>query len=249
MTALKALVTRPREDAEDTAALLQARGIEPVIEPMMTIAQVAGARPQLAGVQALLFTSANGARAFAAACQAGRDLPVFAVGEATAAKARDLGFAHVTSAGGDVEDLARVAAERLDPKAGALLHAAGSAVARDLGEILGREDFTVRREILYEAQPVENLSPRTAAQFRDNGIAIVLFFSPRTAAVFVTLARKAAIEAAIRRCTAFCLSPAVVSAANQLSWGKTISAARPALPALIDEIDAWLDRTPNAAKR
>lgn len=248
MSAITALVTRPREDAAETAELLRARGIESVIEPMMTIAAVPGAKPDMAGVQALLFTSANGARAFAAV-EPGRGWPVFAVGDATARTAEALGFAEVASAGGDVEDLSRLVAERIDPNAGALLHAAGSAVARDLGEILGKQGFSLRRAVLYEARPVENLSPETVAQFRDGGIGIVLFFSPRTAAVFVTLARKAAIQSALGRSAAFCLSPAVAKAAGELSWGKIVSAARPALPALIDEIDAWLNRTANEAKR
>ncbi len=248
MSVMRALVTRPREDAAETAELLRARGIEPVVEPMMTIAPVPGAKPEMAGVQALLFTSANGARAFAAV-EPGRNWPVFAVGDATARAARALGFAEVASAGGDVEDLARLVAEKLDPESGPLVHAAGGAIARDLGEILGKKGFSVRRAVLYEARPVENLSPETVAQFRDGAIGLVLFFSPRTAAVFVTLARKAAIHTALGRSAAFCLSPAVAKAAGELPWGKIASAARPALPALIDEIDAWLNRTANEAKR
>jgi uroporphyrinogen-III synthase len=228
--------------------MLRARGVTPVIEPMMTIAPVSGAAPDMTGVQALLFTSANGARAFAAA-EAGRDWPVFAVGDATARAARTLGFKEVTSAAGDVTDLARLVSERLDPGAGDLLHAAGSAVARDLAASLGESGFSVRRAVLYEARPVENLSPETAAQFRDSGFDAVLFFSPRTAAVFVTLVRRAAIQDTLGRSTAFCLSPAVAKAAGDLSWGKIISAARPALPALIDEIDAWLNRIRNEANR
>ncbi|HYM03709.1 MAG TPA: uroporphyrinogen-III synthase, partial [Stellaceae bacterium] len=88
---MKALVTRPREDAASLARAFAERGIEAVIEPMLTIAPVAeGARQlaeQLAGVQALLFTSANGVRAFAAA-SVRRELPVFVVGDASAAAAR-----------------------------------------------------------------------------------------------------------------------------------------------------------------
>src|SRR5258708_37900290 len=89
------------------------------------------------GVQALLFTSANGARAGAAAT-ARRDIPVFAVGDATAATARKLGFAEVASAGGAVDDLAALVEGRLDPAHGTLLHAAGSALAGDLGTRLAR---------------------------------------------------------------------------------------------------------------
>src|SRR5438552_1958740 len=97
-----ALVTRPVEDTGPLAASLAARGVVAVSEPLLAIRRIAGAAPDLEGIQALLFTSANGARAFAATV-ARRDLPVFAVGEATAEAARLLGFANVASAGGAVE--------------------------------------------------------------------------------------------------------------------------------------------------
>jgi uroporphyrinogen-III synthase len=241
---LRALVTRPREDAEAVAELLRRKGIEPVIEPLLVIEP----RPEglgetgdtgLAGVQAVLLTSANGARALAAAT-AVRGVPVFAVGEATARAARERGFESVESAGGDVDDLARLVASRLDPGGGALLHGAGGAVAGDLAGRLAEGGFEVRRVVLYEARRRDGLSPATAAAFREGGIDMALFFSPRTAATFVTLAAEADIVAACRQVTAFCLSPAVAEAASELSWRRVRCAARPELPALMEEIDAAL---------
>src|ERR1700685_3327999 len=103
---LRALVTRPRQEAESLAAQLAERGIDTIIEPMMTIIDRDGALPELAGVQAILCTSANGVRALARA-SGERGVPVFAVGDATGLAAHEAGFASVESAGGDVDDLAR----------------------------------------------------------------------------------------------------------------------------------------------
>ncbi|MDP7310868.1 MAG: uroporphyrinogen-III synthase, partial [Alphaproteobacteria bacterium] len=64
---MRALITRPREDAEELAQELRRRGLIPVLAPLLTIRNRAGVVPQLDGVQALLLTSANGARALAAA--------------------------------------------------------------------------------------------------------------------------------------------------------------------------------------
>ncbi|MGH6929838.1 MAG: uroporphyrinogen-III synthase, partial [Dongiaceae bacterium] len=119
---LHALVTRPEEDAAPLAAALAERGIEVTVEPLLTIRPVADAPIDLQGAQALLFTSANGARSFAALAatrdlSGWRELPVFAVGDASAAAARDAGFSRVESAGGDVAALARLVIDRLDPKA------------------------------------------------------------------------------------------------------------------------------------
>jgi uroporphyrinogen-III synthase len=236
---MRALVTRPVEDAAPVADMLRARGVEPVIEPMLSIVALPAPALDLAGVQALLFTSANGVRAFAETSSA-RDLPVFAVGDATARAVRECGFASVTSAGGDVEDLERLVAERLDPQAGALLHAAGTKVAGDLAGRLSARGFTVRRVALYEARAAAALSADLQGMMRRGDVDLALFFSPRTAATFVTLVGQAGLAAACQGMAAVCLSPAVAKAAAGLPWREIRTALRPELPALMDEIDAAL---------
>ncbi|MCH7863737.1 MAG: uroporphyrinogen-III synthase [Proteobacteria bacterium] len=82
------LITRPREDAEVLAALLLERGVEAVIEPLISVQDLDGPGLDLAGVQALLITSANGIRAFSRR-QGDRDIAVFTVGDASARAARE----------------------------------------------------------------------------------------------------------------------------------------------------------------
>src|SRR5689334_25386119 len=89
----------------------------------------------LATCQAVLLTSANGARALAEASEQ-RGRPILAVGDTTASTAEGLGFSAVTSASGDGAALAELARERLDPKDGPLLHVSGREVAADLGDLL-----------------------------------------------------------------------------------------------------------------
>lgn len=247
---LRALVTRPEEDAAPLAAALAERGIEVTAEPLLTIRLVADAVIDLDGVQALLFTSANGVRAFAG-LSTSRDLPVFAVGDATAATAREHGFAQVESAAGDVAALTRLVQSRLNPSAGALFHAAGSAVAGDLAGLLEQSGFTLRRQMLYEAKPAEQLSPATVAKLANGELDLVLFFSPRTATTFVTLARAAGADV-VRGCgkaIALCLSPAVAAAAGELTWRDVRPASRPELPALLDLIDVELAAQARAGNR
>ena len=234
-----ALITRPAEDTGPLAALLAARGVVAVSEPLLAIRRIAGAAPDLDGVQAVLFTSANGARAFAAAA-ARRDLPVLAVGEATAEAARLLGFGEVVSAGGAVEALAALAADRLDPGGGALLHAAGSVVAGDLAALLAAGGFRVRRAVLYAADPVAALSPGTAATLRERRIAAAFFFSPRTAAHFVTLARAVRLDETCDTVTAFSLSPAVARELAPIAWARSVVAASPDQAAMLTAFDDFL---------
>jgi uroporphyrinogen-III synthase len=253
---LRALVTRPEEDAAPLAAALAERGIDVTLEPLLAIRALPDAPIDLAGVQALLFTSANGVRSFAELAGgrdlAGwRDLPAFAVGNATAAAAHSAGFTRVESAAGDVAALAKLAAERLDPKAGALFHAAGSAVAGDLAGLLEQSGFTLRREMLYEARPADQLSPATVTNLGNGWFDLVLFFSPRTAATFVALARAAGdgVVTGCGKAAALCLSPAVAVAAGELPWREVQAAARPELPALLDLVDRELAARATSAEK
>ena len=241
---LRALVTRPKEDAEKVARSLRERGIEPVIEPMLSIRSIPNSAIDLVGIQSLLFTSANGVRAFAAASKE-RALPVFAVGEATADAARLAGFDGVETAGGDVTSLASLVSRRLDPEKGALFHGAGNVSAGDLAGSLRRSGFMVKRTVLYEAVAAAEISPDSAASLREGGVNVALFFSPRTAATFVTLMGKAGLDDACRSMVAICLSPAVAEAIRNLPWRELRTAASPRWSAMLDEIDAALRRAPD----
>ncbi len=183
---MRVLLTRAREDAEPLAARLAERGLEFEIEPLLSFIPEGDAPLEVAAAQALVFTSAAGARIFAARSPA-REIPVFAVGDATAAAARVAGFGRVESAAGDVDDLARLIKARLDPRAGALFHGAARQVAGDLGGLLTAAGFEVRREILYEAKPIEALSESTLTGLAGGRFDAVAFFSPRTAETFVRL--------------------------------------------------------------
>ncbi len=210
-----------------------------IVTPLMDIRFVAGPALDLTGIQALLVTSANGVRALAAR-QAGSDiaLPVLAVGDATARAARDLGFTDVESAGGDVDDLAHLAADRLRPGDGALLHVAGSKVAGDLAGMLAKAGYTYRRSVLYDARPVAALPQAAQAAIADGAAAGVLLYSPRTAALFRDLVLAAGLEGFVENLTAFCLSANVAARAGA-GWRRVVVAVRPTEPSLIDAVADW----------
>lgn len=237
---VQALITRPPEEAAALAAMLAARGVRAVIEPLLRICWREGVSVDLAGVQAILCTSANGARALARA-SGERDLPLYAVGEATAARALALGFARVESAGGNAADLARLVAARLRPQEGRLLHVAGAALAGDLVGELRDLGFDAVREVLYEARPAATLTPATVLALASGALDLALFFSPRTAAVFVRLAGLAGVGAECRRLTALSISPAADAALDALPWGGRRIAQRPAQQALLAVLDQVLD--------
>ena len=232
---MRVLLTRPRAESEVLAARLSRHGIECLIEPLLAVHDIGGAELDLGGVQALLVTSANGARALGRATPgdaAARALPVFTVGDASAAAAREAGLTHVESAGGDVVALADLVVLRLDPAAGAILHIAGSVAAGDLAGELGRAGFEVRRAVLYRAEPAASLTAAAKHALAGGKIGAVLLYSPRTAATFAALVQAAGLASACDRMEALCLSAAVADALNGLALAHVRIAPQPTEAAL-----------------
>jgi uroporphyrinogen-III synthase len=236
---LRALVTRPREEASNLAAALADRGVDAVIEPMMEVHYRTAAAPDLGNVQALLCTSANGVRALARITEE-RDRPLLAVGDATASRARDEGFTNVASAGGDVADLVRLAVRRLRPQGGRLLHIAGEVVAGDLSGALRARGFSAERIVLYDARPVAALSEPAIRALRSGKVYFAVFFSPRTAAIFVKLANGAGLAACCRTVTALSISPAADAALTTLLWRDRYVAEKPSQAGLLEQLDRVL---------
>ena len=185
MSAARLLLTRPRDDSVALADVLARRGVSALIEPMMTIRIDEAARLDLSGVQAILLTSANGARALAAAApeKAARRVPVLAVGCATAQAARAADFGKVTAADGDVDALAALATARLRPDAGRLVHVAGQVSTGDLAARLSAAGFEAERVALYDAVAVRALSPRPATPWRRKPRRRCFILSPYRAAL------------------------------------------------------------------
>lgn len=235
----RALVTRPRAEAADLAEALTARGIEPLIEPLTEIQFRDGPPPDLAGAQAVLCTSANGVRALAR-LSGERGLPLFAVGDVTAARARAEGFSRVESAGGNVADLARLAAERLDPADGRLVHIAGSVVAGDLAADLAARGFAVERAVLYEARPVPALGAACVGALEAGIVDFALFFSPRSAATFARLVERAGLLPTMRHLSAFSISAAADRELAALALRERHIAPHPDQDGLLKALDRVL---------
>ncbi|HZH28677.1 MAG TPA: uroporphyrinogen-III synthase [Azospirillaceae bacterium] len=243
------LLTRPRVDADALGARLRqaattagiGTGFDIIAAPMLEIVPRPGPALDLDGVQAVLATSRNGVRALAART-ARRDLPLYAVGDGTAAEAHAAGFTAVESASGDVAALAALAARRLRPQDGVLVHAAGAERAGALAGTLAGIGFHTRVEVLYEARPAASLPDAAASALLGQSIGIVAFFSPRTARTFATVAVRSGLVDGCRSAVAVCLSDAVANTVRTLPWRDVRIAARPDQDSLVALILATMDR-------
>ena len=232
-----ALITRPREDVAAVAAAVMRRGVMPVISPVMTVEQLdVEIDRDIERCQALLFTSGNGVRAFCRLSER-RDKHAYVVGSATAALARDSGFALITSADGNSSDLARMVAGNLSAYDGPLFHAAGTAVAGDLSRQLDEAGFETVRRTLYAANPVDRLPHEAEIALREDRLDYVLLFSPRTAKVFGRLVEAARLAPALGRIAAVCLSGTVAAELDDELWKEIRVADRPTLEAMVEAVD------------
>jgi len=225
---MKILVTRPLGDGRQIAARLAEMGHQALLAPLLEPRFLDGPEPALEDVQAILATSANGIRALIRRTPR-RDIPIFAVGPQTAEEATKAGFNQVRSADGDAAALAE-AATRWARSEDVLLHVCGEDAPGTLTDALAARGFTIRRAVLYGMAAAAELPLETRAALRDGGLDAVMFFSPRTAGLFLELAQGLPIAGL----TAFCISPNTARALPQGVFADIRVAAKPNQTAMLD---------------
>jgi uroporphyrinogen-III synthase len=201
---VRLLVTRPEPDASETAARLNALDIETLVDPLLIARPLTTTLPAATGFAALAVTSANALRALHDRGEVPRlrGLPVYTVGDRTAAVARDFGFADIISASGNFGDLVGLLATAgLD---GPVLYPAARHQAGDLARALAPHGVMVITTAVYEMQPAPRLGPGTELA----GIDGALLYSRRTAETFVDLAPSGTDKA---RLAMLCLSEAIAA--------------------------------------
>jgi uroporphyrinogen-III synthase len=232
---MRVLVTRPLDDARETEALLKARGHEAVVAPLLTVKFHDGPQIDLAGIQAVLATSANGVRAFSRRTSR-RDVPLFAVGPQTASVARDAGFWLVKDADGDAAELARAVSSWASADNGPLLHASGMEGEGRLAKVLSASGFAVRTEGLYEVRALTALPSIALDALGAGDLDAVLLFSPRSARTFAECAANAGLASAASQMVAVCISAAAAAALTPLTFREIRVAKRPNQAALLDRL-------------
>ena len=204
------LVLRPEPGAAMTIARAQAAGFQAVAAPLFTVAPLAWDAPEEQAYDALMLTSANAVRHAGPALSRYLSLPVYAVGEATAAAARAEGFADVRTGAGDA---AALAALMVCDGIRRPLHLAGRE-HRDVATPL-----SIDRRIVYAAEPGTMLPAPALAALRRGAIALI--HSPRAGELFARLLAEAGLDGAN-------VPVAAISAAAAAGpWHKVAIAATP----------------------
>ena len=237
---MRLLVTRPEPDALKLRAALEEHGHEATVEPLLSVSFDDADAIDLDGVQALIATSRNELRALKSPPlrDGARRLPLFAVGRATAAQARALGFEMVVAGAGTAHQLVAQIVSVAEPSAGLLLHLAGDRLATDLKGELELHGFRVLQPVVYRMQAAPALSEDTVEQLAMGEIEGVILMSPQTATIYAALMRKQGLASVARGLVHFCLSEAIAQRLRPLGTLRTEIADAPRLEEVLALIDA-----------
>lgn len=222
---MRVLVTRPQPDAAATAARLEVAGHRALIDPMLAVEAIAGARRPAGRFDALALTSVNGARALGLRVEWAelRALPLYTVGWRTA-QAAPAGSEEPHIAGGDGAALVALLRAEL-PRGTRLLHVCGVERAVDLGAALADDGIAVELFTLYRTVATPALSGEVVAAARAGRIDAALHFSPRTATTLALRAAEAGIAGELAGVTHLCFSPKVAAPLDAAGWRVRIAAA------------------------
>jgi len=224
------LITRPEPGASETAARVEALGLVPVLAPALEVQPLPFAAHGSGRIAATLLTSGNAVTFCPPLC---RTSPVFAVGDATAAKARAAGFTDVRSAAGNAEALAELVAATLRPNAGALLLLTGHGLGAELARDLRGRGFRVLRRTVYRTRPPDALPAVAQRHLLHRDVSVALFFSGETARHFVNLIRTADLGDTVNSVTAISISERAAVALRPLPWRRISVASRPNQDAML----------------
>ena len=223
------LILRPQPGAERTRARAGTLGLEAIVAPIFSVEPLAWQAPSPFDFQAVLLTSANAPRLGGEALLPFVYLPAYAVGEATAAAAREAGFEAVHTGASDGAGVLEMMAR---DEIAAAFHPCGEDLLP-----LNHRQVRVERRIVYASKGAASL-PAAARSALAEG-ALALLHSPRAASHFQRLVEGAVI--AKESVDLVLISEAAASAAGS-GWNSKSVAPEPRDHALL-ELAAKLCKT------
>ncbi|CTQ56612.1 uroporphyrinogen-III synthase [Roseibium album] len=232
---MRFLVTRPQPECRQTADFLRAAGHVADELPLLVMHAQMPERFDLSDVSAVAFTSRR-AVALTTEHQQFSDLkqlPVFAVGSATAKVCEEAGFQSIKFAEDGVASLGQLILDSQEGLApGCVLYPAAQERAGDLEGILEVGNVQCRPVITYRMDRLGVLPDEIARALDAKAIDGALIFSKRTADTLVSLIKKTGLEHIFSDLSVYAISR---QAAEPLSmYMKVRVADMPCQSALLD---------------
>lgn len=230
----RVLVTRPEPGASATAERLTAMGFFPVILPLTEIVPVLpDALPDPDRWDAVAATSANALRHAPPSLLAGlTKKPLFAVGDGTAAFARQAGFRYVRSASGTAADLAGLIEAEARPGA-RILHLAGADRTAGFEEALRDAGFGIDIVETYRAEKVSYSTDFLSRMLGGDPIWSAPVFSARAGELLAELVRRMPSGELFENTWFFCISEKAAAPLRALAGGRVAVSDEPSEAAVL----------------
>ncbi len=216
------LLTRPQADNALMGAEFARRKIKTMSAPLLHISFTLPLDIDFSAYQACIITSQHSVPSLV---HAPKSLPLLAVGDMTAKKARALGFVDVQSARGDSADLVKFALNMCLDKSIPLLYPSGVYIKPVIETSLC--DYIIHKHEVYEALPVTEWPDRTVAAIRCGHITWICIFSERSAHVFSDLVRNAALEQYLEGIGFFSFSKNITDILRFFLWRASYTCLEP----------------------
>lgn len=178
------VILRPEPGASETARRAHALGLDPILCPIFEIESLDWRASAQSEFDAILFTSANAPRFGGPGLEPFLHLPCYAVGESTAAAARQGGFKDIRTGPSDGAALVEMMVR--DGVSSAFHPSGRDHVALD------RPDIRIQRRAVYASNAAASLPPEALSALGQG--ALVLLHSPRAARQFAALADAAGMS-------------------------------------------------------
>lgn len=231
---MRVVITRPAQDAEPLKSRVEELGCEVMLAPLMEPVANDVPADAFAGASAIVATSRNALTALAAspALSALTRLPVYVVGPATAAVAKEIGFVRIVEGPGRAEGLAPLV--RDDAAGKRLIYLRGDVVAFDLETALAESGVNVEPVLAYRTVEAEALPPDVIKALQTGGIDAVTLMSPRTARIWSRLVAALPPPVQLSDITYLCLSERVGEALGPIAkTDKTLVSSQPNLEEML----------------
>lgn len=216
---MSVIILRPQDGAGETAKRARNLGLSAIIDPLFLVEPIAWSAPPPSEFDAVMLTSSNAVKHAGPTLRKYYDLPVLAVGEATAAAARDAGFnVAVTGDGGAKELLQSLPAGQF-PR---ILRLTGKDHVK-----LAPSDRQITLNRVYQARAL-SLGQKAQAALRKGNI--VLLYSVRAANILAREMERLNIDRSLNRVAA--LSGNIARAAGT-GWKSVVAAEQPTDDALL----------------
>lgn len=250
------VVTRPREQAADWRARLEATGAEVVELPLIQVtkhydkATLVEVFAELGQYEWIVFTSANGARFFFEEFLKGFEdiralglVRLACVGEATADVLRGYHLrVDLQPKKANAEELAQAMIERESIDSAKVLVVTGNLNRDTLVDKLHEGRAIVDRLPLYKTEETDLAKDPVAADFREKGADAILFASPSAAQSFFDQAPALKLAAKAKRPLAGSIGATTTAAMKQLGLPVDFEAAEASLDSLVAALKQKLAR-------